>query len=939
MPEQNWERAIAAVIDGDGVVRGTAFFVGIDVALTCDHVLAAASKGPVSLKPVGATVTEAIIGEDRDEDLDLALVRVPGRPNRTWLALSSERAMIGRDIFSRGFPRDRLPSRYPDGFPMDPSRVSGDVTLVWHGQPVQMLVLDADVQRGMSGAPAVDLETDAVVGILRFREGEKHALAIPTNAATRRWPGLLEQPAPSFLDLTAAIPEALARTDSGEWDPALLHCLVVGSEGLATGEAEASLGALVMEVFSSPNAKALWDSFTGAWQGRELLRSRQRHLPAAYSKANVSLTSLDVVDAYASPASLDRMVQLLVQSDLALFDVTGFEPGVMLLLGVRAATRRGVTINSHGGRWREGHPLNRPFNLSDLSLSSHTPLSDVLAGDDPRINRLIERACTGFDQLGRHPHYLDLPVYDALRQLGSQENAWASIPLEDEVLVLCSYDATYFPTWLHLRRQLKAALSAEGILTNVARLQDLATPQLVSQSLYERVRRCAGCVADWTGSSPSTFFELGVRLAVSPWSVVQIADENWFVKATGDADVEGRTATQVKRMQALLDPLLYTGADDIDIGTRIAQQLIEMRGRIQGSRGHRLRQIAAEALSTTEERLPHSFEQLRSEADALNHKGRIRDNVPQALFYEVKEIKEDQETAALERRLAAWFYLEHRIRAGRLDDTDERNRAWRELGELVASDLFQSDDEADQVLANDITQRLTVSALALARDILQTVTLYRSQGDAAARRGKDEEAKEAWNTGLSLSDKGFDALSIPPAVTPAEARSRDLEVATEAAELLGVRGGLLRRLGRNRDALENYRYGSVWEASRDLAQTYNRTNAIKLALIVGDRTVAQLHDELVSFRDALERRLSTDERAAEAAWLWADLGDVRLLLGDDQGAGSAYRDFAAKARTESPTATLAVLREIVDALEKHGDPDAARTAATLNKVEATIGAH
>jgi hypothetical protein len=460
-------------------------------------------------------------------------------------------------------------------------------------------------------------------------------------------------------------------------------------------------------MLSSTEAKAVWDSFTSAWEGQQLLNGQQRRLPPEYSKANVRLASFDVLDAYASPASLDRAVRLLVEADLALFDVTGFEPGVMLLLGVRAATRRGVTLNSHGAGWREGHPLNRPFNLSDLSLSSHSPPTDAFVGDDPRIDRLIERVQTGFSQLARQPHYLDLPVYEALRQLGSQEKAWVSIPLEDEVLVLCSYDELYYPRWLSLRRELKEALSAEDIYTNVARLQDFATPQLVSQSLYERVRRCAGCVADWTHSSPSTFFELGVRLAVSPWSVVQIADEHWLRNAIDAPDTNQHGGKQLALMLALLNPLLYQGSDDVDIATRIAQQLVEMRSRIAGSSGHRLRQIAAEALRKTQQSLPDLFEQLRSEADALNHKGRVRDNVPQALFYEVKDIKADQEKAALERRLAAWLYLEHRVGAGHLADSDKRKQLWRELGELVASDLFLSDDQTDQDLALAITTRLT----------------------------------------------------------------------------------------------------------------------------------------------------------------------------------------------------------------------------------------
>jgi hypothetical protein len=384
--------------------------------------------------------------------------------------------------------------------------------------------------------------------------------------------------------------------------------------------------------------------------------------------------------------------------------VTGFEPGVMLLLGIRAATRRGVTINSHGGKWLEGEPLNRPFNLSDLSLSSHTPMVGHAVGPDPRIGRLIDRIRTGFHQLAFQPHYLDLPVYEALRQLGPHEDAWGSIPLKDQVLMLCSYNGKYFDTWQSLRQKLNSALYAEGgINTYVTRLQDLATPQLVSQSLYERIRRCTGCVADWTLASPSTFFELGVRLAVSQWGVVQIAGEKWLREEGGKSPY----AEQIERMRALLDPLLYLDEADDDIGNRMARQLISIRGRSEGIRGHWLRQVAAAALGPAQERLPHLSGRLVDEADALDHKNRPRDNVPQALFYEITEIKEDQEQAALERRLAAWLYLEHRVGAAQLDDADQRKRVWRELGEIIAGDLYNSMDDSDQALADKITKRLT----------------------------------------------------------------------------------------------------------------------------------------------------------------------------------------------------------------------------------------
>jgi tetratricopeptide (TPR) repeat protein len=229
-----------------------------------------------------------------------------------------------------------------------------------------------------------------------------------------------------------------------------------------------------------------------------------------------------------------------------------------------------------------------------------------------------------------------------------------------------------------------------------------------------------------------------------------------------------------------------------------------------------------------------------------------------------------------------------------------------------------------------------MTSLSRARDLLRTVTLYRRKGDAAARRGDHQEAERAWNTGLTVSEELFDALSITPELEPTQAQSLDADVAVEAAELLGVRGGLLRRLGRAPDALKSYRKGAQVERSHELPQTYNRANAIKYTLIDGDKTLAQLHDELTEFQEWLNRRVSTDERAADESWLWADLGDIRLLLGDDQGAESAYQNFVEKARSDSPISTLAVLKEIVAALYENGDPDSARVADSLASVEPTI---
>ena len=93
------------------------------------------------------------------------------------------------------------------------------------------------------------------------------------------------------------------------------------------------------------------------------------------------------------------------------------------------------------------------------------------------------------------------------------------------------------------------------------------------------------------------------------------------------------------------------------------------------------------------------------EADSLNDPN-PRENVPQALYYEVPEIKRDQEVGALERRIAAWLYLDQRLRASDLPEGDPRRLAWIETGQLAAAALFDSDLDSDQDFALYISEKI-----------------------------------------------------------------------------------------------------------------------------------------------------------------------------------------------------------------------------------------
>jgi hypothetical protein len=224
----------------------------------------------------------------------------------------------------------------------------------------------------------------------------------------------------------------------------------------------------------------------------------------------------------------------------------------------------------------------------------------------------------------------------------------------------------------------------------------------------------------------------------------------------------------------------------------------------------------------------------------------------------------------------------------------------------------------------------------------RTVTLNRRKGDALATRGNREGAIEAYRNAVKGADEALQLLGTAADMDADPQEAVEEKVAPDAAEWLGIRGGLLRRLGELgdsvalADALESYRRGAEIETAFDLPETYNRGNAIKLALISGTATLEEQRDDLIALRHVLESRLATDEQAADDAWLWADLGDTALLLGEERPAFSAYTTFAEKARTDSPAATLNVLRELVETLKEHEDQEAPGLEAALGRVEALL---
>jgi hypothetical protein len=506
----------------------------------------------------------------------------------------------------------------------------------------------------------------------------------------------------------AGAPAAAPLSGWERFDPASFHVLVVESES-ESPDGRGELSRLLNLVLSREIGQA-WNVVRDALREAAALDGI-RDLPEEFTLDAVHTSVFSTAAAMASPAALDTAVRLLIEADLVLIDVTHFEPGVMLLLGVRAATRRGVTVASYGDDWIEGTPLQRPFNLADLSLAAHSPVRAPGAGEDPRIHRMAVRLRTGFYQLRGHRGYLDLPVYDALRQTDADPSAWVPIPPTDEILVLCTYAPQFHPTWTSLQYEIVDAMLARKITgMSVLRMQDFATPQVVSQALYERIRRCVACIVDWSHASPSTFFELGVRLISSPWGTVQIASQRWLDQLDQPAgtadDAGGRVPPhrQIHGMLEIFEPIAYDVPVSSEVGGRIAEALMAI-GESAGKSGHHVRDVAIAALERVEPRVLDVAAELQVLAAGLDSQEHQR-SVPQSLFYEAQAMKRDRERGARERRVAAWLYLHHRMHAGDRGADGAVRERWLELGNEVAEALQLSGDEADVDLGLQISQML-----------------------------------------------------------------------------------------------------------------------------------------------------------------------------------------------------------------------------------------
>jgi hypothetical protein len=358
-----------------------------------------------------------------------------------------------------------------------------------------------------------------------------------------------------------------------------------------------------------------------------------------------------ILEALESPGRWLQLVRALCAAPVVLADVTDFEPGLMLALGVRAVVRRAITLTSTGKRYGANELLTLPFNIQEAKLTFHGGQFQAKDPDNP-ITVISQAMKDGLLESQLHPRYLDLPAFDAVRC--PPDTTVGLQAARESVLVLCAFQKDYAQNWLAISDWLGTYYAPKPPV----RMLDLSSPRLVGQALYEYIRWAGTCVVDWTLWRANVFFEMGVRLACSTAGGISIIDKE---KADTGHD------EQQKRLIKMFAPAEYQrDSPDASLKTHFDEHELRVSGKALASTLAVLPhdatyQAATEFFDWKQDNtaaLPHQL--LRASVKDTIGKDPQRAGVPPVLFSSNPAFAENFRTSMQERWIAAWYYLRER---------------------------------------------------------------------------------------------------------------------------------------------------------------------------------------------------------------------------------------------------------------------------------------
>ena len=223
--------------------------------------------------------------------------------------------------------------------------------------------------------------------------------------------------------------------------------------------------------------------------------------------------------------------------------------------------------------------------------------------------------------------------------------------------------------------------------------------------------------------------------------------------------------------------------------------------------------------------------------------------------------------------------------------------------------------------------------LAKAKDHQESAKLYRDIGDYDSALGELDSALQIL---LDLFDEKL--MESKETLSP---ENKQRLVVAEIGETYGLKGGIYRRMHDDNSAYECYFEGSIYENEKfGIESTYNQLNAIKFALLTQDIKVEELKDRVVKVLLTLTRQIDEIEGTRRMdGWAWADIGDCRTIIGDNEGAIRAYRRFMQLSGADAPKSSLSVLKMISDKLTEKNDPANEGVKSSIRFLEQAMGSH
>ena len=657
-----------------------------------------------------------------------------------------------------------------------------------------------------------------------------------------------------------------------------------------------------------------------------------------------------------SPAAFARAVDQVCRAEIAVFDVTNYEPAVMVLLGIRAVIRRGVTLCAHGPHdepWGQTEP---PFHLREISLLAQ-----------PNFTTISDRLVAGIRQLGQPGRgYCDLPSFDLVRTVPPEPDRRGPRPFDrgrdPSMLALVPFDRDYTVRhWSQLAQNLPAAAVAmmperpadEERPPRLLRTLDLDSPRVVSAQLYEAIRLTDFCLVDLTGARPNVMFELGVRLVANALHPVVVHDAK-FGTVDGDADGSTDLIKQHDQLGRLLAAIPYTpyADDDVDPYEQMVARHLELR-QLATHAGHpRVQTVLGgfppngayefawrHAVSRDELVAMPVDEHLVATADALLVDP--SDGARRLIYPKRHELSTIAEDLGRERLLAAWLYLHHRRQAYRTENEDVV-AVYGALTDRLIQQLESTGDDGDATFAEQIEVWRAGAAERAHGDgggptlidpRYAAVDNLAVQAKRHSLRGEHETAVRLKQDAVVLCREIYEDLLRGSEQETTNDDGERHEAARKLADHYGQLGGVCRRAGQLKSALDSYTRGAKLEQDWQLDDSYNRTNAIILTLLIDPGRLPALVGEIEKTAELI--RSQVDRTRRDQWWAWADLGVLNLLVGRQHDALWAYDHFASTGALRGDyESTLTVLRELRASLFQVQPARAAALAGTIEHLEA-----